>query len=124
LSIHLEFFFKCFLKCRKFGISLNLDKCAFMVFSRTILGFIMSKEGKVMDLKKVNTLVNMPIPTIPQEIQIFNEMALFYKCFIKNFASIMSPITNSLRSLKFLNGLKNVKMLGRRLKTSMYKHLL
>jgi hypothetical protein len=35
-----------------------------MVFSRTILGFIVSKEGKVMDLKKVEALVNMQIPTI------------------------------------------------------------
>ncbi len=40
---------KSFLKCKEFGISLNLDKCAFIVFSGTILGFIVSKEGKVMD---------------------------------------------------------------------------
>ncbi len=39
----------CLLKCVEFGISLNLNKCAFMVFSRTILGFIVSKESKVMD---------------------------------------------------------------------------
>jgi hypothetical protein len=63
------------------------------MFSRTILGFIVSKEGKVMDPKKFETLVNMPIPTTPHEIQIFNGMTKFYKCFIKNFASIMSPIT-------------------------------
>jgi hypothetical protein len=43
LSAHLEKFRKCFLKCREFGISLNPNKCAFMVFSRTILGFILSK---------------------------------------------------------------------------------
>jgi hypothetical protein len=30
----------CFQKCRKYGINLNLDKCAFMVFSRMTLGFI------------------------------------------------------------------------------------
>jgi hypothetical protein len=36
-----------------------------MVFLRTILSFIMSKEGKVMDPKKVEALVNMPIPTTP-----------------------------------------------------------
>jgi len=60
----------------------------------------MSKEGKVMDLKKVDTLVNMPIPTTPQKIQIFNEMALFYKCFIKNFVSIMSPITKQLEKFE------------------------
>jgi hypothetical protein len=46
-----------------------------MVFSRTILGFIVSKEGKVMDPKFFETLINMPIPTTPQEIQIFNGMA-------------------------------------------------
>jgi hypothetical protein len=46
-----------------------------MVFSRTILGFIVSKEGKVMDLKKVEALVNMLVPTICHEIQVFNGMA-------------------------------------------------
>jgi hypothetical protein len=63
LSTHLEKLKKCFLKCKEFGISLNLNKCAFMVFSGTILGFIVSKEGKVMDLKKVEALVNMQVPT-------------------------------------------------------------
>ncbi len=75
LSTHLEKFGKYFLKCKMFGISLNPDKCAFMVFSRTILGFIVYKEGKVMDLKKVETLVNMLIPITPQEFQVFNGKA-------------------------------------------------
>jgi hypothetical protein len=37
-----------------------------MIFSRTILGFIISKEGKVMDPKKVEALVNMLVPITPQ----------------------------------------------------------
>jgi hypothetical protein len=53
LSTHLEKLRKCFIQCRKFSISLNLDKCAFMAFLGTILSFIVSKEGKVMDPKKV-----------------------------------------------------------------------
>jgi hypothetical protein len=53
LSTHLEKFKKCFFKCREFGISLSLDKCAFKVFSRTVLGFLVSKKGKIMDPKKV-----------------------------------------------------------------------
>ncbi len=81
LSTHLEKLNKCFIKCREFGISLNFDKCAFMVFSRTILRFIVSKKGKVMDPKKVEVLVNMPIPITPQKINFFNKIALFYKCF-------------------------------------------
>jgi hypothetical protein len=75
LSTHLEKLKKCFFKCREFSISLNLDKCAFMVFLGTILGFLVFKENKVMDPKKVEALVSMPIPITPQEIQVFNEMA-------------------------------------------------
>jgi len=36
-----------------------------MVFSRLILKFIISKEGKVLDPKKVQAIMNMPIPTNP-----------------------------------------------------------
>ncbi len=34
----------------------------------------------------------MPPPKNPQQIQVFNGMAQFYKCFIKNFATVMAPI--------------------------------
>jgi hypothetical protein len=73
-SQHILKKFKKF-KCREFGISLNLEKCAFIVFSGIIVGFIVSKEGKIMDPKKVEALVNMPIATTPQWIQVFNGMA-------------------------------------------------
>jgi hypothetical protein len=36
-----------------------------MVFSRLILGFIVSKKGKILNLEKVQAIVNMPIPTNP-----------------------------------------------------------
>jgi hypothetical protein len=42
----------CFQKCREYEINLSLEKCAFMVFSRLILRFIVSKEGKIPDLRK------------------------------------------------------------------------
>jgi hypothetical protein len=42
----------------------------------------------------------MPLPKTSQEIQIFNGMAQFYRCFIKNFASIMAPITKLLREVE------------------------
>jgi hypothetical protein len=63
-----------------------------MVFSRLILGFIVSKEGKIPNPKKVQTIINMLIPTNPQQIQVFNGMVHFYRCFIKNFAFIMASI--------------------------------
>jgi hypothetical protein len=75
----------CFQKCGKYGISLNPNKCAFMVFSRMILGFIVSKERKLLNPKKIQVIVNMPPPKNPQQIQVFNGMAQFYKMFYKKF---------------------------------------
>jgi hypothetical protein len=39
-----------------------------MVFSRLTLGFIISKEGKIPYLKKVETIANIPTPINPQHI--------------------------------------------------------
>ncbi len=46
---HLMKLILCFQKCRECIISLDPKKCAFMVF----LGFIVSREGKILDIKKV-----------------------------------------------------------------------
>jgi hypothetical protein len=54
----------CFQKCKEYRINLNLEKFAFMVFSRLILRFIISKEGKILNLKKVQAIVNMLVPTM------------------------------------------------------------
>jgi hypothetical protein len=63
---HLQKLKLCFQKCKEYGISLNSNKCAFMVFSRMILGFIIFKEGKPLDPKKIQEIVNMPPPKNPQ----------------------------------------------------------
>jgi hypothetical protein len=55
----------CFKKCREYISSLNPKKCAFMVFLGLILGFIIFKEGKIPNPKKVHAIVNMLVPTNP-----------------------------------------------------------
>jgi hypothetical protein len=52
MDIHLQKFKLCFQKCKEFGIILNPNKCAFMVFSRMLLRFIVSKKGKLPYPKK------------------------------------------------------------------------
>jgi len=100
MDIHLDKFKLCFQKCKEFGISLNLDKCAFMLFSRMILGFIVSKEGKLPNPKKIQAIVQLHVPTNPQQIQVFNRMAQFYKCFIKNFPFIVALIMKLMKKIK------------------------
>jgi len=66
MDSHLQKLRLCFQKCREYGISLNPDKCAFMVFLGIILGFIISKKGKLLDPKKIQAIINMPPPKNPQ----------------------------------------------------------
>jgi hypothetical protein len=40
---------------QEYGISLNPNKCAFMVFSRMVLSCIVSKEGKILARTKEDT---------------------------------------------------------------------
>ncbi len=42
----------------------------------------------------------MPILIIPQQIQVFNGMAQFYRCFIKNFVLIMAPLTKLMKKIE------------------------
>jgi hypothetical protein len=46
-----------------------------MVHSGTFLGFIISKDEKTHDPKKIKALVKMLVPKTPQEILVFNGMA-------------------------------------------------
>jgi hypothetical protein len=63
---HLQKLKLCFQKCKEYGISLNLNKCAVMVYSGVILDFIISKEGKLPNLEKIQVIVYMPPPKNPQ----------------------------------------------------------
>jgi len=79
----------CFQKCKENRISLNPKKCAFMVFS----------GGKnTRPPKMLRQLLSVPIN--PQQIHVFNGMAQFYKCVIKNFAFIMALITKLMKKTK------------------------
>ncbi len=91
---------------------MNLDKCAFMVFSGMILGFIVSKKRKLLDPKKIQAILNMPPPKNPQKIQVFNGMAQFYKCFIKKIVIIMAPSTELTKKQRLFFRQKSVQRLG------------
>jgi hypothetical protein len=60
MESHLQKLRLCFQKCREYDIILNPDKCAFMVFLGMILDFIVCKERKLPNPKKIQAIVNMP----------------------------------------------------------------
>jgi len=94
-----------------------------MVCSRIILGFIVSKERKTHDPKKIEALVKMLVPKTLQEIQVSNGMAQFYKCFIRNFAFVMAPITKLLRKSKVFEWTAKCQTTWKKSRTSTFKLL-
>jgi hypothetical protein len=55
-------------------------------------GFIVSKEDKLPNPKKIQTIVQMYVS--------MNKMVQSYRCFIKNFTFIKAPITKLMRKIE------------------------
>ncbi len=51
-------------------------------------GFIVSKEGNLLNPKKSCEIFNMPPPKTPKDIQEFNNMTQFYHVFILDFGCL------------------------------------
>jgi hypothetical protein len=78
LDTHLIKFWLCLNKCIEFDISLNPKKCMFLVHLSVILGYLVSKESKLLDLKKLLAIVHMLTPKTPKDIEVFNGITQYY----------------------------------------------
>ena len=92
---HLE---QVFLKCRKFGISLNPRKSKFSMQEGNILGHIISKDGIRIDPIKVKEILKVELPRSKKEFQSLIRQVNFLRRFIPSFAEILRSVTNMLRN--------------------------
>ena len=91
---HLE---TVFIKCRRYGISLNPKKSNFTLEEGKLLGHIISKEWIRIDLDKVKGILKVEEPRSKKEVQSFLGQFNFLRRFIPSFTEILMDITDMLR---------------------------
>jgi len=65
------------------------------------LGYVVSKDGLVVDNNKVAVIEQWPQPTSITTVRSFHGLASFYQRFIPHFSSIMALITDCMKGTKF-----------------------
>jgi hypothetical protein len=88
---------KVFLKCRKFGLSLNPKKSFFSMKEGKLLGHIVSTEGVRIDPSRLEAIKTLSLARYKKEIQSFLGKIHYLRRFISNFVELVKFITSMIR---------------------------
>ena len=81
-----------FERCRKFDISLNPKKSIFAVTEGKLLGFIVSKEGMIIDQECTEAISKIGLPNSRKAMQSFLGKINFVHLFVPNFSQVVKPL--------------------------------
>lgn len=79
----------------------KLSKCSFGVPSVDYLGHIISNQGVQVDPGKIQAIADWPTPNSLTALRGFLGLTGFYRRFVKQYATIASPLTDLLKSHTF-----------------------
>ena len=82
---------------RDHKLYVKLKKCEFWLESDAFLGHMISKDGILVDPKKVEAIVNWERPKDVREIRSFLGLAGYYRRFIEGFSKLSLPMTRLTR---------------------------
>ena len=81
-----------FVRIRNANLKLNRNKCTFFQREVEYLGHIVSEKDIKRDPKKIQAIVNWPIPSCRKQVKNFTGFCSYYRRFIKGFSSIAKPL--------------------------------
>jgi Reverse transcriptase (RNA-dependent DNA polymerase) len=95
---------KVLARLRQFNLFVKLFKCVFSTDEVEFLGYYVGVRGVSMNPRRVAIILEWPVPTSFQAIQVFLGFANFYRRFIFTYSIVMASITDLLRGME--NGKK------------------
>ena len=81
-------------RLKEYGLKLSLEKCKFFQTSVKYLGHVVSQHGVETDPEKVKALKTWPRPQTLKELRSFLGFSGYYRRFIKDYSSIVKPLTD------------------------------
>jgi hypothetical protein len=84
-------------RCRKFDISLNPKKLVFAVEQGKLLGFIVSKDGMIIDPERTQAIAKLPPPSSKKSMQSFLGKINFVRRFVPSFSEMVRPLQNLIK---------------------------
>lgn len=79
------------------NLKVQLDKSEFLKQSVEFLGYIITREGVSPNEKKIQAILQWPVPKNLKQLRGFLGLIGYYRRFIKNFAKIAKPLTSAMR---------------------------
>lgn len=97
LQEHINSLTLIFERLRKANLKIQLDKSEFLKKETEFLGHIVTTAGVKPNPKKIECVVNFPIPKTTKQIKQFLGLTGYYRKFIKDYSLIAKPMTKYLK---------------------------
>jgi hypothetical protein len=72
----------------------NLEKCTFCTDRVAFIGYVVTPQRIEVDEGKIEAVKSWPIPAMLTQLQSFFGLVEFYRCFMRDFTTIASPLND------------------------------
>ena len=97
-SVHIDRIQRLFVRLSEAQLTVNLAKCEFAQATVTYLGKQVG-QGQVRPLlAKVQAVAGYPPPLTKKELMRFLGLVGYYRCFCRNFSTVVAPLTDLLKA--------------------------